>query len=95
MSYKIHYENHLRYKYPVKKFRKGNGKRLKRVITVLVLIATIGSPVRGWILEWILPANREIVAEAFSQMVCDVREGGCVEDAVVTFYREVLANGKQ
>ena len=93
MAYIIQYNSELNRKYP----QSNQINHLKRnsiiVIALLLLVIIEFSPVKDWILEWILPLNFHSVSNAFSKFISGCKEGETFSHWIIVFSRDILANG--
>ena len=93
MGYRISYENGVIRKETRQKPRI-KWKKWALCVSTAALAVTLCLP-RGrlWVRDLVLPGDAEVTAAALEGMVCDLRDGEPMGEALEAFCREILAGG--
>ena len=89
MAYSISYQTVGKMKYPRYHRRKKRSFRMYIVI-FLAAGAFFVHPIR----HFLLPGNPEVTEQALSALVTDIQEGQTPMEAITTFCRTILEDGK-
>ena len=93
MSYNIEYNPELHVRYPV--LRK-NKKRISfsAVLIMLFCIISGGIIAKSELLQFLIPGDPEVTAEAFSAMVEKIENGVPVGEGFLAFCEEIITNAQ-
>jgi len=91
MAYRIQYGQTLEKTTITERVKSGNTKSLYRIIIALAIILALTLLSRGGYLDFLIPGDKALTKEAFATMVEDVGAGTGVEDALVSFCKEILS----
>ena len=93
MSYCVEYNPELKEHYP---FTQKPGKKPSVRILVLGVVLAVSAYgiFSSGILRFLIPGDPEITSTAFSGLMKEIGEGEPIADAVMTFCRDVIVNGK-
>lgn len=92
MSYSIAYDPQENERYPqhIKSPRK---LPVKWLLSALFLVIAGYILLKGNVFHYILPGDPEVTADAFSQMVEQVKTGDSVYDALTCFVQQIVLQG--
>ena len=93
MSYIVSYEPELARRYPSEK---NQHKKLpvKKILLLLMICGSAYAFVSFNLARYLIPGDPEVTTEAFSNMMCDIKDGETVGSAITAFVEDVLAGGR-
>ena len=95
MAYRIDYTENPRYQPPAA-FQWDKLRKMAVIFFLIFLLATCLWWPEGRLAlqQLVLPCDREVTAEAFSDMVDQIRGGEALDEAVAAFCREIISSAE-